>query len=327
MVKINNSDYADATKNDFKVAIKKFYKVKNGGEYPKKVRWIKSGTKKCNKKLPDNLVSKTEVEKLIDICQNERDRCLISVLYESGMRIGEIGSMRIKHVKFDKNGVIITAPEGKTGGRRVRLIESERYLRNWLNAHPRKNDLEEYLWVKLNGTNATRMGYDTIRMMLKKKARKAKVPESKVNPHNFRHARATELAQHFTEAQMCEYFGWVQGSNQAATYVHLSGRDLDKKIMEMHGLREEKEDKKEPRRCYRCGKVNPPGMNFCGMCQAPLDPETAMEVDRMEKETDVVDFEDPELLRLLAMKLRKTKTFREYWEGNIDKNNIKSIQK
>jgi hypothetical protein len=32
-----------------------------------------------------------------------------------------------------------------------------------------------------------------------------------VNPHHFRHSRATQLANWLTEAQLCAWFGWVQG--------------------------------------------------------------------------------------------------------------------
>lgn len=34
LAKLNRSDYADATKQKFKAAVKKFYRVENGGEHP-----------------------------------------------------------------------------------------------------------------------------------------------------------------------------------------------------------------------------------------------------------------------------------------------------
>jgi len=34
---------------------------------------------------------------------------------------------------------------------------------------------------------------------------------------------------------MCEYFGWIQGSDMPSTYVHLSGRDIDNAILRIHG--------------------------------------------------------------------------------------------
>lgn len=45
-----------------------------------------------------------------------------------------------------------------------------------------------------------------------------------LNPHHFRHSRATFLATKFKEAQLCGWFGWVQGSTVPGEYVPLSGR-------------------------------------------------------------------------------------------------------
>jgi len=307
MVKINNSHYAEWTKTDFKVAIKKYYKTMEGGdEYPKKVRWIKTTMKHNRKKLPEDMLSKEEIERLIKACSNERDRALISLLYEGGLRIGELHSLKIKHLKFSDYGVKVTIPEGKTGARVIPIIESERYLRNWLEVHPFK-DPESPLWVKLeqNRGRPIAMNYATIRMMIRKKAKKAKIPQSKVNPHNFRHSRATELAKHLTEAQMSQYFGWVQGSDMAATYVHLSGRDLDKTIMKMHGLVEIKEDV-ESKKCPRCGRINPPKTKLCVQCLGPLDLKTALEIEEKRADADnllVQLFQMPRVQKALAQSL------------------------
>lgn len=63
-------------------------------------------------------------------------------------------------------------------------------------------------------------------MLFKKAARKTKI-RKRCNPHIFRHSRATLLAQHLTEAQLKQVFGWTQSSKMASVYVHLSGRDND----------------------------------------------------------------------------------------------------
>lgn len=307
MVKINNSHYSEWTKTDLRIAIKRFYKTLNGGEeYPKKVRWIKTTMKHNRKKLPEDMLSKEEIEGLIKSCSNERDRALISLLYEGGLRIGELHVLRIKHLKFSDHGVKVTIPQGKTGPRVILIIESERHLRNWLEVHP-FNDPESPMWIKLeqNKGRPIAMNYATMRMMIRKKAARAKIPQSKVNPHNFRHSRATELAKHLTEAQMSQYFGWVQGSDMAATYVHLSGRDLDKTIMAMHGLVEIKEDM-ESKKCPRCGRINPPKTRICVQCLASLDMKTALEVEKKRSDADnllVHLFQTPKVQKALAESL------------------------
>jgi site-specific recombinase XerD len=61
-----SSDLAPRTKLDFRVTIKKFYKWLNGGEeYPESVRWIKTGGKRNNNKLPEELLTEEEVKRII----------------------------------------------------------------------------------------------------------------------------------------------------------------------------------------------------------------------------------------------------------------------
>jgi len=36
---------------------------------------------------------------------------------------------------------------------------------------------------------------------------------------------------------MKEYLGWVQSSDMASVYVHMSGRDVDKALLTLHGIR------------------------------------------------------------------------------------------
>lgn len=44
------------------------------------------------------------------------------------------------------------------------------------------------------------------------------------------------MANYLTEAQMNDYFGWVQGSGMPSVYVHLSGRDVDDAILKANGI-------------------------------------------------------------------------------------------
>ena len=57
-----------------------------------------------------------QINKMIRQCRDERDRAFISVLYESGCRISEIGILRIKDISFDRYGARISI-SGKTGAR------------------------------------------------------------------------------------------------------------------------------------------------------------------------------------------------------------------
>lgn len=289
---INNSNYKDWTKRDFKVIIKRFYQwlresegqTFDRGEYPGEVKWINTGKKKDRIKLPNQLFTIEDVKKLSNHTNNLRDRCLILLLYESGARIGELMNIKLKDIDFDKYGALLTI-YGKTGARKIRVIASSPAISNWLIEHPNRDDKELLLfcgiWSKKRGQE---IGYNTFSKILKETAEKAGITKP-VNPHHFRHSRATELAKKLTESQLCEYMGWVQGSSEAATYVHLSGRDMDKAILSLHGLLEEEKerDKFQIIECPRCGIKNDPGAKFCMACSLGLDEKSVMEYDKQKE--------------------------------------------
>lgn len=289
VAQIEQADYAEATKSDFKCVLKKFYKVMEGKgrEYPEKVSFIDTTIDKSEQEMPD-ILEREEIEKIIDACQNDRDRAMYKLLYEAGLRAGELVSLKVKDVKFTDKGVKLNV-KGKTGNRQLLVVESERYLRNWLNKHPFADKRNAPLWVKIDGNNIDektpkkmKISYDYMRINLKRKAASAGVrcvqkengkETSEVYPHLFRHTRATHLATELTEAAMKEYFGWTQNSDMPQTYIHLSGRDIDREIMQMYGLEEEK--KREEKQCSRCYKKYKGEESFCPRCGAPLDQKSA----------------------------------------------------
>lgn len=295
----NNNDWTEWTKHDFLVVIKRFYKwLRNTDEFPTEVKWIKSNMKKARKKLPNELLTIDNVKNLAENTNNLRDRCLILVLYESSARIGELLNIRIKDVEFDKYGALINL-FGKTGARKVRIIASAPSISNWLLEHPSKDDKNNFLFCGLWGANKGKeLMYRHVNKLLKEAGGKAKI-DKPMNPHHFRHSRATELAKKLTESQLCEYLGWVQGSREAATYVHLSGRDTDKAILEMHGLvEEEKEkDKFKPIICPRCNIKNEPAAKFCSGCSLGLDEKSVMNFDKQKDRATQMGFVDMEMIK------------------------------
>jgi len=253
---IELSGYAEWTKHDYKATLKKFYKWLKGNEeeYPDEVKWIKVTIKKKDKKLPEELITLDEVKALVEVANNLRDKAIILTLYESGARVGEFLNMKIKHIQFDKYGALAML-NGKTGMRRIRLIASVPSLSAWLNIHPFKDDKDAWLWVGLSPVNkGDKLSYNGLKNLIKDLSKKANI-KKKIYPYIFRHSRATELAKHLTEAQLCQFMGWVQGSKQAATYVHLSQRDTDEAILEMYGLLDKEEKRWRKINGYKMSKM------------------------------------------------------------------------
>ncbi len=274
-----------ATVSTYMEILKVFHKwVSKGDTYPDCVKWMRCTGKK-SKKLPETLLTQEDVKALLAHTNNARDHALISILWESGARIGEIGGMDIKDVAFDDFGCKIML-DGKTGMRRVRVVNSANALLNWINQHPFRNDPEYPLFMNTGDNYGDRIGHQNITKILSRTAEKAGITKP-VNPHHFRHSRATYMSQFLTEAQLKEYFGWVQESKMAAQYVHLSGKQVDDAILKMHGLVKEemKEDILKNTVCPRCKHSNDVNNSYCAQCWLPLTQQAAVEAER-KKEKD-----------------------------------------
>jgi site-specific recombinase XerD len=309
--RIEASDYSPFTKKDFKVALKRLYKWLKGGneEYPPEVRWIKTTLRARDELLPEDLLTEEEVIKLVEAAVSPRDKAFIITLYESGARIGELGSMRLRDVRFEENYARLML-RGKTGARQVIVIASVPYLQAWIQSHPLRDDPDAPLWVNLGTVNRFKaMSYPALAKILRVAAQRAGL-KKRIHPHKLRHSRATFLASKLTEAQMSAIFGWKQGSKMPSIYVHLSGRDVDDALLGIYGLKraEEVEPKLRPRICPRCQQANAYDAKFCSRCGLALDVRAAMEMEEARRVTDsIMDvlMRDPEFREFLVKKLKE----------------------
>jgi len=313
LVANEKKNYSEWTKQNYKVMVKKFYnwlsKFKNNKEFALLVEDIKTTVPKNKQKLPEDLLTEEEILKLINSVPSFRDKALISLLYESGARVDEVGSMTLRDLIFDADGVVVIL-NGKTGMRRVRIVSSEVLLKQYLEERAGNKSLESPLWTKETGTQ---LSYGAIAKLIRVGVANAGIKKH-VHPHLFRHSRATFLASRLTEAQMNNYLGWTQGSGMAKVYVHLSGKDVDNAILAMHGKREKpevNESKMVQIKCKRCMEVNPIGASFCTRCGAPLSVEAMLEMDNGRKVGDDIIaklWADEEVKKLIAQKINLINT-------------------
>ena len=192
-------------------------------------------------------------------------------------------------------------------------------LAKWLEVHPRRNNKEALLWVNLS-TNYKKEGltYQALRINLIKIAEKAGI-KKKITPHLFRHSRATHLAKDLTEAEMNVYFGWVQGSDMPATYVHLSGRDVDDKILQLHNLKpkdRDREDALRAKKCPRCQYICSPTDSYCGRCGTVLNEGERVKLEVQSKELTRQFFDLTSADPTLTGTINKVMELVELLEGN-----------
>jgi integrase/recombinase XerD len=312
--KYQDISYSESTKSDYRITLKVFYKwleatklnisvkeLELQRKEPDLITFFTSRTKKDKQKMPEELLTENEVLLLIKNCLNDRDKAFISTLFESACRIGEITTLQIKNIVFDEYGCKILV-NGKTGERQIRLISSAPYLKKWLNKHPLSDERNAPVWIDFQTKKLPT--YNMFRKILSRAAKRSEIKKP-INPHHFRHSAATILAGKLTEQQLKAYGGWKPNSDMVSVYVHLSGRDIDDAILELHGLKKKtKEDKSKmlPKKCQKCNTINDSINIYCEKCGAPLTLAAAIQTD-YNKELTIRTME--EKMKILEEKFDK----------------------
>ena len=196
-----------------KSTLRKFF---NWAGKPEIVAHIKVKMPKTSIKRAE-ILSVSDVNRLIENTESPMYKALISFLFESGGRINEVLSVHVKDVQETDQGMIISVHSTKTGedDRRGLYIFSTGYIRNHI-TYSGLGKEDRLFPVKRSAV------FD----MLQKIERKAKTGK-KVNPHSFRHARATDLVlRGFNESIIRKHLGWVGDSKMIATYQHIVDEDV-----------------------------------------------------------------------------------------------------
>lgn len=235
MIEIDNYQWKSSTKNVFKIVVRRIYQIVYNMEgtldFPEIVRWVKLETKNRNRRLPEELLTNEELDLLVENCGSIRNKAFIAVMAESGARIGEIATMKIKHISFEDYGARLTL-YGKTGSRRILISRSAKLLKEWVGVHPFNYRQDSYLWP---AQDAKLICYNALTKIMKEAAVKAGI-KKRIYPHLFRYTRATQLAAFMSDQVMKQYLGWDKNSDMHEIYIHMSGRESDEAILKESGV-------------------------------------------------------------------------------------------
>lgn len=236
------------------------YEETDNKKYRKFVKLLK-GQIPGKKISPQDILTAEEVKKLINVANIEQDRAIVSILYESGIRVGELIALKISNVEIKEHEVIFHIPniEGcKTGSRTVPCLEISGYVQDWLKCHPFPQPDSGFIQLKEYA----------IRNRLRKLAERAQIKKP-VNPHNFRHSAITRSAMlGMTDIDMSYRYWGVAHSDMLDVYIHLSkemNSDSYKRTMGMIGDTS-KVVNPIASRCVECGKLIPFG-SLCKQCE------------------------------------------------------------
>jgi integrase/recombinase XerD len=277
---MDEKNYKASTHEKFRRILKFFYKVSYGDNqyYPQQVKWFSVNVGKERRRKETNIdlaeyLEEEEIKKLIESAPTLQKKAFLACMYETGARPEEFLRLTNLDIKLDSKGVIFIL-RGKTGERRVRAISFVKLLQQWLEVHPLKYQNCYPLWIsQATNYNNQPLGLRGAQKIIEEALPRSGLTNKHARLYILRHSRATHLAKHLTEAQMCVFFGWEHGTKVIRRYMHLSGKDVDDTLMAIT-LREEErvstEYKLKPVECKRCSERISPTMNFCSRCALPV---------------------------------------------------------
>lgn len=285
MARLEISNLGDSTKRDYKVFVRLFigwvhhektesqepYDPKEHG-YPAIFKGIKIKEPGETVKASD-LLTGEEKQRILGAAKNLRDKALVGCLDESGMRPGELLSLKVGNVTIEEQYGELSL-EGKTGIRSAFIIRNLAYLVQWLDSYDCRNDPNAPLWPNFEKPGQP-LSYAGLRQLLKRLAARARV-KKRVYPYIFRHTAATSDAVELTEPLMRKVYGWGAKSSTPSRYEHLTGKDTKLAKLRQAGLAIE-QGKERIRLCPRCKTPNPLEATMCHKCGSVLSLRIAVE--------------------------------------------------
>jgi integrase len=184
-----------------------------------------------------------QVKILINACNNRRDKLLISLLYESGIRIGEALGLRhediISNGKYNQIKIASRAnnhEDAKVKNNSFRVVDvpvsiPKLYYDYLVYDYPETIDCD-YVFINLYSPNVelgTPMTYNGANGLFR--SLEARTGIEKVTPHLLRHTHATELIKSGWEmAYVQKRLGHKHIQTTMDTYTHLTDKDIRKEF-------------------------------------------------------------------------------------------------
>ncbi len=285
-----HTHYSPATISDFKKVLKKFVKWANEGELAK--FWDDIHAEKVGSRYskPEQMITYEDLQKLIESSKNARDKALISLLWDSGVRASELLKLKVRDFQKSKDGLYATLniSEGSKNYKQRTVVlvgDSVVLVTQWIERLQHEKDYNEDMFlfqgIGKENTGET-LSYDDLRALIKKITKRAGITKP-IAPHLFRHSAATRFAVEMPTQVFVKQMGWAS-NKMADNYTHLDKSGQITAILKSHNIEITDEELNKPvskvtRRCPRCHVVNTGGARFCSNCGSPIKPEDFIKVE------------------------------------------------
>ncbi|MFC5970027.1 tyrosine-type recombinase/integrase [Halomarina salina] len=244
---------------------------------------------------PDEELTPEDVDALLDACSNARDRAMLALLDDTGLRIGAILSFQMCHVNFEQRRSTLTINEeanvkGDDGPKA--LTWSRAYVANWLAEHPRPDIPSAALIHKTSHYDDSEDGALTQQYAASRItdiAERAGLSGERVHAHLFRGSAISRWIRDQQSEQVIKHrVGWGKDSREFETYSRVTDEELNDVVFNHYDIGEDDDSATPRHRLSQCPSCKDPlrgSETFCPSCAHALTDEVALEVDDIEDDT------------------------------------------
>lgn len=172
---------------------------------------------KKEKKLP-NVLSKKDILKILDSIKNEKHKAIIFLIYSSGLRVGEVVTLKISDIDSDR--MLIRVKQGKGKKDRYTMLSNValEQLRKYFKIYKPKK------WLFEGTTPDSHISVRSVQNIFQKAKETAKI-KGDVSVHTLRHSFATHLLEAGTDIRYIQELLGHTTPKTTQIYTHVSTQD------------------------------------------------------------------------------------------------------
>lgn len=180
------------------------------------------------------VLTQEQIRELVNACKHIRDKFLLCLLQETGMRIGQAIGLRHCDIQSWDNVIEIVPRDDNANGARAKTNERYKvhvskelmglYSQYFIDEYPEDMD-SDYVFINIwEGRIGEPITYSTVYSLFRNLSKKTGI---KVTPHLFRHTHATELIrQGWDMTHVQKRLGHSNIQTTINTYTHLDDQDM-----------------------------------------------------------------------------------------------------
>jgi site-specific recombinase XerD len=170
-----------------------------------------------DKRLP-GVLSREEIEKLLDTEQNPKHRLLLMMAYSSGLRVSEVIALKKKHIDFDRKTLLVARSKGRKD--RVTLLSNR--AATFLEEYCRCFDITDWLFP---GQDNGHLRIRSAQNIFEKAVQNANI-QKEVSIHSLRHTFATHLLESGTDIRYIQVLLGHANLKTTERYTHIARRNV-----------------------------------------------------------------------------------------------------